>query len=97
MRNIGCSVPAEDEDYDYGSELQAEFAVREVAIALAEAVTSATVSCQTSGGPETKACAMSEGTITAVAQAQVGFPSGIADYLGLVFQKLPPEDLNCSI
>lgn len=49
------------------------------ALALAEAIAQADIFCESSGGSDTAACGLSEGTVQQVARAQVGPPPSPLD------------------
>lgn len=51
--------------------VEVELQLREVAVAVAQAVTQATAFCETAGGPGTMACGVSSGTVDSVATATV--------------------------
>lgn len=63
IQAFGCDGP--------DSFVNLELQLREVAVAVAQAVTQATAFCQTNGGPGTMACAVSRGTVNSVASATV--------------------------
>ena len=63
MQGFACDGP--------DSFINVELALREVAVAIAQAVTQATAFCETAGGPGTMACAISRGTVDSAASATV--------------------------
>lgn len=54
--------------------VEVELKLREVAVAVAQAVTQASAFCETSGGPGTMACGLTRGTVDSVASATVRPP-----------------------
>ena len=58
-----------------GSSAEARMLAMEVAVAVAMAVVQADAFCESSGGPGTLSCALSSGTVDAVASATVWHPS----------------------
>lgn len=63
MQALGCDGA--------DSFVEVELRLREVAVAVAQAVTQASAFCESRGGPGTLACGLSRGTVDAVATAQV--------------------------
>ena len=73
-----------------GNEASINLIVRDIATAVAQAVVQADSFCESTGGPGTMACGLSNGTVTAVARATAGgFASGLVEAMG--------DDCDCDV
>ena len=67
-----------------GNEAQINLIVRDIATAVAQSVVQADSFCESTGGPGTMACGLSNGTGTAVARATAsGFSAGVVEAKGV--------------
>ena len=73
-----------------GNEAEVNVIARQISIAIAQAVVQADSFCESTGGAGTMACGLSNGTVTAVAQATASaFASGMAEARG--------DDCDCDV
>lgn len=79
----GAAVKAIACEGEAGDAAEIRIIAREIAVATAQAVVQADTFCESSGGPGTIACGMSNATITSVASAQANaFAEGLAETMG---------------